>query len=63
MWISIFVEDVDNLYEEYKQSGAAICEPPTNYPWSMREMLVEDLDGHRLRMGSETMEPSNGAEH
>jgi hypothetical protein len=27
-----------------------ILDPPTNYPWGTREMLVEDLDGHRFRM-------------
>lgn len=53
MWMSIFMDDVDALYEEYKQSGATIVNPPTDYPWETREMLVEDLDGHRLRMSGE----------
>jgi predicted enzyme related to lactoylglutathione lyase len=51
-WMSIFVEDVDALHEEYKRSGAIIRQPPTNMPWGVREMNVQDLDGHRLRMGS-----------
>ena len=51
MWMAIFTDDVDALYEEYKKSGATIVNPPTDYPWEMREMLVEDLDGHRFRMG------------
>jgi len=50
-WMSIFVDDVDAVYEQYKQTGANIRQPPTNYPWGMREMNVEDLDGHRLRIG------------
>ena len=54
MWISIFLEDVDALHEEYKKSGATILKPPKNYPWGSREMLVEDLDGHRLRMTGES---------
>ena len=55
MWMSIFMDDVDVLYEEYKKSGAMILNPPTNYSWETREMLVEDLDGHRFRMsGSNT---------
>jgi catechol 2,3-dioxygenase-like lactoylglutathione lyase family enzyme len=53
MWMSIFMDDVDALYEEYKESGATILNPPTNYPWQTREMLVEDLDGHRFRMSGE----------
>jgi catechol 2,3-dioxygenase-like lactoylglutathione lyase family enzyme len=52
-WISIFVQDVDALYEDYKQSGAVIRQPPTDFPWGVREMNVEDLDGHRLRMGGD----------
>jgi uncharacterized glyoxalase superfamily protein PhnB len=52
MWMSIFVDDVDVLHEEYKKSGATIRQPPTNMPWGIREMNVQDPDGHRLRMGS-----------
>ena len=52
-WMSIFVQDIDALYEDYKQRGAIIREPPTDYPWGVREMNVEDLDGHRLRIGGD----------
>ena len=52
-WLSIFVQDVDALYETYKATGAIIREPPTDFPWGMREMAVEDLDGHRIRMGGD----------
>src|SRR5437764_9807106 len=55
-WMSIFVHDVDALYEEYQKSGAIIRQPPTNYEWGVRELNVEDLDGHRFRMGSESPE-------
>jgi uncharacterized glyoxalase superfamily protein PhnB len=51
--MSIFVQDIDALYEDYKRSGAIIREPPTDYPWGVREMNVEDLDGHRLRVGGD----------
>jgi uncharacterized glyoxalase superfamily protein PhnB len=53
MWISIFVQDIDALCETYKKSGAIIRVPPANYPWGVREMTIEDLDGHRLRMGGD----------
>ena len=59
MWMSIFMDDVDALYEEYKQSGATILNPPKNYPWETREMLVEDLDGHRFRMSGEATGPAD----
>ena len=57
MWMSIFVEDVDALHEEYKSSGAIIRLAPTNMPWGTREINVEDLDGHRFRMGSHATGP------
>ena len=58
MWISIFVDDVDELYKEYQASGANIRQPPTTFEWRMREMNVEDPDGHRLRIGHTTEEVS-----
>ena len=51
--LSIFVQDVDALYEEYRKSGAAIRRPPTNFPWGVRGMDVEDPDGHRLRFSGD----------
>ena len=57
-WISIFVQDVDALYETYKGTGAIIHQPPADYPWGLREMTVEDLDGNRMRMGGD-----GGGEH
>ncbi len=59
-WIMIFVDDVDALHEDYKASGVAIRQPPTNFPWGVREMNVADPDGHRIRFGSETDAPSDG---
>ena len=59
-WMSIFVDDVDGLYEDYKAKGAIIRQAPTNFPWGMREMNIEDPDGHRLRIGSSTNAPSDG---
>ncbi len=49
-WVSVFIDDVDRLHAEYQRRGTTVVQPPTNYEWGMREMLVEDLDGHRLRM-------------
>lgn len=60
MWISIFIRDVDALYEDYKKSGAIIRQAPANFPWGLREMNVEDIDGHRLRIGSEATGPADG---
>lgn len=51
-WMSVFVRDVDDLYEELTASGANIPAPPEDKPWGMREFLVVDPDGHTLRMGT-----------
>ncbi len=59
MWMSIFLEDVDALHEEYKKSGAIIRMAPANMPWGTREMNVVDLDGHHLRMGSDATGPAD----
>ncbi len=59
MWMSIFLDDVDALHEEYKKTGAIIRLPPTNMPWGTREMNVQDPDGHRFRMGSDSTGPAD----
>ena len=61
-WMSIFVEDVDALYEDYQAKGAIIRQAPTNFSWGIREMNIEDLDGHRLRIGASTNAPSDGVD-
>ena len=60
-WISIFVHDVDALHDDYTSKGAIIRQAPTNFPWGVREMNVEDLDGHRLRIGGEPTGPAEEA--
>jgi catechol 2,3-dioxygenase-like lactoylglutathione lyase family enzyme len=57
VWMSVFLDDVDALHEEYKKTGARILEDPMNFPWGHREMLVEDLDGHVMRMSGEPTGP------
>ena len=53
-WLCLNVntlEELDSLHKEYQQSGADIAEPPKDYSWGMREMLVKDIDGNVFRMG------------
>ena len=58
VWIYYNVGDVDKLHEEYAAAGATIKQEPVDEPWGAREMLVEDLDGHVLRIGG----PPSGGE-
>jgi hypothetical protein len=50
-WMSIFVDDVDELHAELIGRGATITFGPKTEPWGMREMHVECPDGHVLRFG------------
>jgi uncharacterized glyoxalase superfamily protein PhnB len=59
-WMSIWVDDVDALYEELKSRGADIRQPPTNFPWGVREMNVSDPDGHHLRFSMATDQSDDG---
>lgn len=51
-WVWIDAKDVEVVHEEFRNSGAKIRNPPTNYPWAL-EMQVEDPDGNVLRLGSD----------
>lgn len=50
-WIAIILDDVDEYYKTIKDKGAKILAQPENKEWNMREMLVEDPDGHIIRFG------------
>ncbi len=50
-WLAINMDNVDEYYEIIKARGAKILSPPGDKEWFMREMLVEDPDGHIIRFG------------
>ena len=50
-WVAINVENVDEYYKIIQAKGAKIISPPEDKEWFMREMLVEDPDGHIIRFG------------
>jgi len=50
-WLSIFVEDVDNYFEQIKRLGAEVIYGPENEPWGVREIHVRDPNQHVLRIG------------
>jgi len=51
--LSVFVQDVDALYDDYRVSGVLIRRPPFNVPWGVRGM---DVDGHHLRFSGDGAE-------
>jgi catechol 2,3-dioxygenase-like lactoylglutathione lyase family enzyme len=49
VWVG--VGDIEVLYEGYKTKGIIFKQEPTNYSWAY-QMVVEDLDGNLLTLGS-----------
>ncbi len=45
--VHVRVPDVDAHYEQVRQRGARILQPPESYPFGERQYTVEDLGGHR----------------
>jgi catechol 2,3-dioxygenase-like lactoylglutathione lyase family enzyme len=50
-WLSVFVDNVDEFYKEVHARGAKILSAPMDMEWNVREMVVEDPDGHKIRFG------------
>jgi hypothetical protein len=51
VWLSIWVNDVDQAYRHCLEQGLDVTWPPTDMPWSVREMHVRHPDGHVFRIG------------
>lgn len=49
----ILVENVDEIFEEFKVSGANFIFEPKDQPWALREFGVVTPGGHRLVFGQE----------
>ena len=49
--MSLWVEDVDEVYRQCKAAAIEVTLPPTDMPWNVREMHVRHPDGHVFRVG------------
>ena len=49
----IDVADVDAAFERCSAGGATITMPLTTHPWSMRDFVFQDLDGHLIAVGEQ----------
>lgn len=49
-WMSVWVDDVDEVYRQCRAAGLDITFPPANMPWRVREMHVRHPDGHVFRV-------------
>lgn len=51
-WLYLFIDGIEEYYAEIKKRGAKVISGPTDEPWGMREIHVQDPDGHVLRIGT-----------
>ncbi len=51
VWMSIWVDNVDEVHKQCQQQELDITFPPTDMPWGVREMHVRHPDGHVFRVG------------
>ncbi|MES1197012.1 MAG: bleomycin resistance family protein [Pseudomonadota bacterium] len=59
VWLSLWVDDVDAIYQHCLAQGLDVTHPPTNEPWGVREMHLRHPDGHVFRIGR-SVEPEHG---
>jgi predicted lactoylglutathione lyase len=52
VWIGL---ESDRLFNEFKANGVRVLQEPENKPWAY-EMLIEDIDGNVLWLGTEPRE-------
>ena len=51
VWLNLnSKQEVDELFERWKGTGATILEAVEDKPWNLREFRVADLDGNQLRV-------------
>lgn len=50
VWMSIWVDDVDAIYEHCMAQGLEVTWPPSDQPWNVREMHLRHPDGHVFRI-------------
>jgi len=51
VWMSVWVDDVDEMHKHCVAAGLEITFPPTDMPWKVREMHLRHPDGHVFRVG------------
>jgi catechol 2,3-dioxygenase-like lactoylglutathione lyase family enzyme len=50
VWMSIWVDDVDEIYGHCLDQGIEVTWEPTDMPWNVREMHIRHPDGHVFRV-------------
>ena len=51
IWLNLSSkEEVEELHEQWKASGAKINSPPESKPWKLHEFTASDVDGNLFRV-------------
>jgi len=50
VWMSLWVDDVDEVYRQCMEQGLDVAFPPTDMEWNVREMHLRHPDGHVFRV-------------
>lgn len=50
VWMSVWVDDVDQVHRQCLAQGIDVTWEPANMPWNVREMHVRHPDGHVFRI-------------
>jgi predicted lactoylglutathione lyase len=50
VWMSLWVDDVDEVYRQCMEQGLDVAFPPTDMEWNVREMHLRHPDGHVFRI-------------
>ena len=50
VWMSLWVENLDDAHQACQNAGIEITFPPTDMPWNVREMHIRHPDGHVFRV-------------
>ena len=50
VWMSVWVEDVDEMHRHCVAAALDVTFPPTDMPWNVREMHLRHPDGHVFRV-------------
>lgn len=45
VWMSVWVDDVDEMHKHCLAAGLEVTFPPTDMPWNVREMHLRHPDG------------------
>jgi catechol 2,3-dioxygenase-like lactoylglutathione lyase family enzyme len=47
-----FVNNVEEVYDEYKKKDIRIVSPLESKPWQMKEFTIEEINGYWIRIGA-----------